>query len=66
MAKPTPVFLPGEFDAQRSLAGYSPWGCKGVRHDLETKQQLQQLVSICKPKGDSLSAFNGESRPWGA
>ena len=25
---PTPVFLPGEFIGQRSLAGYSPWGCK--------------------------------------
>ena len=24
----TPVFLPGEFCEQRSLAGYSPWGCK--------------------------------------
>ena len=25
---PTPVFLPGEFQGQRSLVGYSPWGCK--------------------------------------
>ena len=25
---PTPVFLPGEFRGQRSLVGYSPWGCK--------------------------------------
>ena len=24
----TPVFLPGESHVQRSLAGYSPWGCK--------------------------------------
>ena len=24
----TPVFLPGEFPGQRSLAGYSPWGLK--------------------------------------
>ena len=24
----TPVFLPGEFLGQRSLAGYSPWGPK--------------------------------------
>ena len=28
--QPTPVFLPGEFHGKRSLAGYSPWGC---RHD---------------------------------
>ena len=26
--QPTPVFLPGEFFAQRSLAGYSPRGRK--------------------------------------
>ena len=26
--QPTPVFLPGEFHRQRSLMGYSPWGCK--------------------------------------
>ena len=25
---PTPVFLPGEFHGQRSLAGYSLWACK--------------------------------------
>ena len=26
--QPTPVFLPGEFHGQRSLADYSPWGSK--------------------------------------
>ena len=25
---PTPAFLPGKLDGQRSLLGYSPWGCK--------------------------------------
>ena len=35
---PTPVFLPGKSHEQRSLAGYSPWGCKRVRNDLPTKQ----------------------------
>ena len=25
---PTPVFLPAEFHGQRSLASYSPWGCR--------------------------------------
>ena len=28
--QPTPVFLPGEVNGQRSLAGYSPWACKGL------------------------------------
>ena len=26
--QPTPVFVPGESHGQRSLVGYSPWGCK--------------------------------------
>ena len=26
--QPTPVSLPGKSHGQRSLAGYSPWGCK--------------------------------------
>ena len=30
------VFLPGESHGQRSLAGYSPWGCK----ELDTTEQL--------------------------
>ena len=30
--QPTPVFLPGESHGQRSLAGYSPLGCR-VGHD---------------------------------
>ena len=33
--KTTPVFLPGKLHGQRSLMGYSPWGCR-VRHDLVT------------------------------
>ena len=31
--QPTPVFLPGKSHGQRSLAGYSPRGCRRVRHD---------------------------------
>ena len=26
--QPNPVFLPGKFQGQKSLAGHSPWGCK--------------------------------------
>ena len=29
--QPTPVFLPGDYHRQRSLAGYSPQGCKESR-----------------------------------
>ena len=36
----TPVFLPGKSQGQRSLAGYSPWGCKSrtrLSHQTTTK-----------------------------
>ena len=39
--QPTPVFLPGKPNGQRSLVGLSPWGHKWVGHDLTTKQQKQ-------------------------
>ena len=41
----TPVFLSGESHEQRSLAGYSPWGHKRVKHDLATKQQRYEALS---------------------
>ena len=37
--QPTPVFLPGKSHGQRSLAGWSPWGHKKIRHNWPTKQQ---------------------------
>ena len=37
--QPISVFLPGKSHAQRSLAGYTAWGCKRVGHDFVTKQQ---------------------------
>ena len=36
------VFLPGEFHTQRSLAGYSPWGCK----EFNTTEQLNTHTLI--------------------
>ena len=38
--KPTPLFLPGEFHGQRSLAGYSPWS----RKELDTTEQLTHNI----------------------
>ena len=37
--QPTPVFLPGESHGQRSLVGYSPWGCK----ELDTTKMTEHL-----------------------
>ena len=42
--QPTPVFLPGESQGQRSLVGHSPWGCKESGHELSmhsTKTSLK-------------------------
>ena len=43
----TPVFLAGKSHLHWSLAGYSPWGCKRVGHDL-TKQQSNTSNYIFK------------------
>ena len=40
--QPTPVFLPGEFHEQRSLAGHSPWGHK----ESDTTEQLTLTHSL--------------------
>ena len=44
--QPTPVFLPGESHGQRSLAGYSPWGCKN-------RTQLSDETTLSVPLPDS-------------
>ena len=42
----SPVFLPGEFHGQRSMVGYSPWGCK--EHTRMTKKKhLAVCVCVC-------------------
>ena len=40
----TPVFLPGEFHGQRSLAGYSPWGHK----ELDTTEYAHTQYQIAR------------------
>ena len=47
--QPTPVSLPGKSHGQRTLAGYSPGGCKRAGHCLVTKQQ-QHRKRISEPK----------------
>ena len=37
-----PVFLPGEFHGQRSLVGYSPWGCK----ESDTTKRLTHIIQL--------------------
>ena len=40
--QPTPVFLPGESQGQRSLVGYCPWG----RKESDTTEQLSFLLCV--------------------
>ena len=48
--QPTPVFLSGKFQAQRSLAGYSPWGHK----ELDMTEQLRIHLLVCQVFEDTV------------
>ena len=41
---PTPVLLPGKSHGQRSLVGYSPWGCK----ELDTIERLNNSIGTTR------------------
>ena len=45
--QPTPVFLPGEYHGQRSLAGYSSWGHK----ELDTTEVTHQAHMLAQSGG---------------
>ena len=47
--QPIPVFLPGMFHGQKSLAGYSPWGCK--ESDMAEQLTLWLHVRVWVPVG---------------
>ena len=51
--QPTPVFLPGESHGQRSLADYSPWGCK----ESDTTERLT-LYTLLKVISKTLGSTN--------
>ena len=55
--QPTLGFLPGESHGQRSLAGYSPWGHRWVRHDRATKQQQHQQHGQIEQNNQESSTF---------
>ena len=51
--QPTLVFLPGKFHEQRSLAGYSPWGCK----ESDRTEQLSTHTSYTLNKNWVIDGF---------
>ena len=46
--QPTSVFLPGESHGQRSLVGYSPWGCK----ELDMTEHTRTGLTFLAPESD--------------
>ena len=44
--QPTPLFLPGESHGQRSLEGYSPWGCKESDTTEATEHTRTHAISV--------------------
>ena len=54
--QPTPVFLPGKFHGQRSLAGYSPWGSKE-----SDKWMTEDSTGVVKERHHWTSAHHGLS-----
>ena len=44
--QPTSVFLPGESQGQRSLADYSPWGCKSWTWLSDLNHHHQEKINI--------------------
>ena len=49
--QPTPVLLPGKSHGQRSLVGYSPWGCK----ELDTTEWLHFPEKAMAPHSSTLA-----------
>ena len=58
--QPTPGFLPGESHRQRSLAGYSPWGCK----EWDTTECLSTVTDFLNEESPLLrTAAQPQERP---
>ena len=51
---PIPVFLPGKFHGQRSLAEYSPWGGKELDMAEHARKELKTSGSVLLPSNYSL------------
>ena len=59
----TPIFLPGKSPRQRSLTGYSPWGCKQAdrtsqpkhhHHAIELSSQSSYMEEVLSLKSHQL------------
>ena len=57
---PTPIFLPGEFHGQRSLAGYSLWDLK----ESDTTEQLTLGLHFQNIKNSFFSSYSKTGSSW--
>ena len=55
--QPTPVFLPGESQGQRSLLGCRLWGCTELDTTEATQQQQQQNVNTMRTESSFYSSI---------
>ena len=61
--QPTPVFLPGEYQGQRSLVGYSPWGCKEPDMIEATCTNTQRVQDLDFPLPTSIFPYPKSQGP---
>ena len=54
--QPTLLFLPGEFHGLRSLAGYTPWGCKEL--DMTDLLTFFSLFQVCLTLLENIPSLN--------
>ena len=62
--QPTPVFLPGEFHGQMSLAGYGPWGRKESDTTVGLPWWLSSKESACNAGNLGLIPVIPWRRKW--
>ena len=58
--QPTPLFSPGEFHVQRSLAGYSPWGHKASETSERLSLTHSQHIYMESRKMVQMNLFTGQ------
>ena len=70
----TPILLPGKFHGQRSLAGYSPWGCKtldttkhaqlSTNREAGGRAQIVEIQTSAEGTGLEGAAVSEEDTTW--
>ena len=64
--QPTPVFLLGKFHGQRSLAGYSPRGCRELdMTEHRTQWTMYVCVCVCVCVCEVASVVSDSLGPYG-